>query len=50
MEKDFARFEGTKYTVEADIEMCTMVLHIQAWILKWKQNNQSWPLTIRTLH
>ena len=25
MEKDFARFEGTKYTVEADIEMCTMV-------------------------
>jgi hypothetical protein len=25
MEKDFARFEGTKYRVEADIEMCTMV-------------------------
>jgi hypothetical protein len=28
MEKDFARFEGTKYTVEADIEMCTMVSYI----------------------
>lgn len=28
-EKDFARFEGTKYIVEDDIEMCAIVYIIR---------------------
>ena len=45
----FARFEGTKYTVEDDIDMREL-LSISAWILEWKQSSQSRALTIRSLH
>lgn len=45
----FARFKGTKYTVEDDIDMREL-LSMSAWILEWKQSSQSRALTIRSLH